>query len=281
MNAICEVVQQKETTGTTRNSVISTRYELSHTCAADYSMFDTIYADGYWGTRLDYGPDHYYGNAQWPPPVRHSASGGGSDLGIATQTSLDVLRKTIAKYNITTMIDIPSGDSNWIFDSWETDSLELYIGLDVVTAVVALNTKRFKHHSNKIFRLWNGVTCDLPKYYDRFSDTNSNSKKSVELIHSRDVLQHLPLKDVLKYLCHVFESGAKYFVVTTFPNSAENKDIQSGDYSQINLDIPPFSIPRDDDVYCEDSHPTIEEDKTCVYDLTKSWVNKWIEGKCI
>jgi hypothetical protein len=32
------------------------------------------------------------------------------------------------------MIDVPSGDVNWVLDSLETDTLPLYVGLDITSA---------------------------------------------------------------------------------------------------------------------------------------------------
>jgi hypothetical protein len=51
---------------------------------------------------------------------------------------------------VMSMIDVPCGDvRNWMFDSWETDSLKLCIQLGIVRAVVDVNKQRFEHHSNE------------------------------------------------------------------------------------------------------------------------------------
>jgi hypothetical protein len=86
------------------------------------SGFNAIYRDGRWGPRLG-TVEAFYNDAKWPPQERRSASGGGSDRGYATETSLRVLNEAIVAFNVSTMIDLPCGDVNWIFDSWPTDSL--------------------------------------------------------------------------------------------------------------------------------------------------------------
>jgi hypothetical protein len=249
------------------------------------SQFDTIYKSEFWGPKLS-KPEAFYGNAQFPPPSRSSSSGGGSDLGPRTMNSLDILRKTIVRYNISTMIDIPCGDLNWIFDSWETDSLKLYIGLDVVKPVIDLNSKRFAHHNNKVFAHWDGSYCTLPKFFkpsmggiQNLPETKQSIQhKSVDLIHSRDVLQHLTLREGLSFLCNMIMSGARVLISTTFPHGS-NRNIQPGQFYYNNLDLPPFSLPKNENE-CVETHPQLEPDQTCVYDLSGDWVKPWIQEKC-
>jgi hypothetical protein len=247
------------------------------------SQFDNVYESEFWGPKLS-KPEGFYGNAHFPPPSRSSSSGGGSDLGPRTINSLDILRKTIKRFNISTMIDIPCGDVNWIFDSWETDSLELYIGLDVVKPVIDLNSKRFAHHNNKVFAQWDGSYCNLPKFFkpsmnlQNLPDRTRLIHQSVDLIHSRDVLQHLTLQAGLSFLCNMVTSGARILISTTFPQGS-NSDIQPGQFYHNNLDLPPFSLP-DNKIECVSTHPQLESDQTCVYDLSGDWVKSWVQEKC-
>jgi hypothetical protein len=250
----------------------------SHCGNASIKIFDKIYQKGSWGGKMK-TPEYYYGNGQFPPEGRLSPSGRGSNLGYAVNVSIDFLRRTIRSYNITSMIDLPCGDANWIFDSWETDSLDAYIGLDIVTSVIALNQKRFEHHSNKLFELWDGTICALPKYYLNSGLNTEPNYYPVDLIHSRDVLQHLKLSKAMSFLCHIMNSGARVLITTTFP-SASNKKIRSGLFFHNNLDQPPFSMPRNES-NCVFTHPDMEPDLTCVYDLTSDWVRPWVQRKCL
>jgi hypothetical protein len=241
------------------------------------SAFDKIYDKAEWGGPVQNASD-FYSDAAWPPKKRGSASGPGSDLGYATQVSMQVLQGAIRRYNIRTMIDVPCGDANWIFDSLETDTMELYIGLDIVKRLVEVNAARLAHHSNKIFRHWDGAKCPFPKI------VQGTVERAVDLVHARDVLQHLPLPQGIQFLCHVFQSGARVFVTTSFLGSKTNKAIHEGDFFHNDLTGAPFNLPAPKDntiVTCTLTHPTMERDHTCVYDLTQPWVADWIvEKKC-
>ena len=116
---------------------------VPHRCESPIrGHFDKIYEKGTWasGTPLR-KPSEFYSDAAWPPKEirKPSASGAGSNLGHATETSLKIIKDTIATFNVKSMIDIPCGDTNWVFDSFETDSLPLYVGLDITGAVIELN----------------------------------------------------------------------------------------------------------------------------------------------
>jgi len=239
--------------------------------------FDKIYREGTWNHRAKTKPaEDFYGNAAWPPNRmrQQSGSGLGSNLGEATETSLSIVKETIFEHNISSMIDIPCGDANWIFDSFITDTLPVYLGLDIVKDVIEVNKLRFSHHQNKKFQLWDAVTCPLPKYQVRGM---SGEQKAFELVHVRDVLQHLPLDQGIKYICNVLNSGARVLITTTYPNMT-NKEILSGDWYKNNLEKEPFSFPKSNT--CTPTHPGIEDDHTCVYDLTDPWVNDYVSQKC-
>ena len=236
--------------------------------------FDSIYAAGGWSQSIK-TPSDFYGDATWPPPEirRRSASGKGSYLGYATETSLQIIKDTITKYNIKSMVDTSCGDANWILDSWETDSLPLYVGLDVTSAVIELNKLRFAHHSNKQFHFWDATACIIPKFQ------NGTKKQSFDLVHVRDVIQHLHIEQGVKYFCNVFKSSPRVLITTNFAEGNKNSDLSTeGSFYKNNLLLPPFSFPKVDT--CTPTHPKIEGDVTCVWDLTEPWVKDFIATKC-
>ena len=111
-----------------------------------HNAFDRVYNNGIWSNNQPLRqPADFYNNAHWPPSElsRTSASGGGSARGSETENSLAILLDTIDKYNVTSMIDVPCGDVNWIFDSYATDTLPVYIGLDISNEVLELNRLRY------------------------------------------------------------------------------------------------------------------------------------------
>ena len=111
----------------TLQSGVSAPVIMPNICqSANGSEFDNIYTNGKWAPKMQTIHD-FYSNGDWPPKKRASGSGTGSDLGYFTVESMAILRRVITEFGVNTMIDIPCGDVNWILDSWETDSMELYI----------------------------------------------------------------------------------------------------------------------------------------------------------
>jgi len=239
--------------------------------------FDKIYETGHWVSGKVKFPADFYGDAKWPPKdIRKlSGSGAGSYLGLASETSLRILKDTILSHGVRSVVDIPCGDVNWILDSYVTDTLPLYVGLDIVDAVITSNNKRYSHHENKHFFLWDATHCDLPKFFN----VTTSTEQHFDLVHVRDVIQHMPLGQGVKYFCGIFRSGAKLLVTTTYPKIVKNKDLQTeGDWYKNNLELEPFSFPRSTN--CIQTHPDLEDDSTCVYDLTLPWVREFVANKC-
>jgi len=158
-------------------------------------VFDKIYATNVWGGGLLRRPEEFYNEANWPPKdkIKISASGPGSNKGIQTVASLHALKEAIIKYNVKSMLDIPCGDVNWILDSFVTDTLPLYVGLDVASPVIEINKKRFEHHMNKHFTFWDATECTLPHCING----TTNKEEVFDLVHVRDVIQHLTLNQYL------------------------------------------------------------------------------------
>jgi hypothetical protein len=244
-------------------------------CDAGASEFDSIYKNQNWvldnETRTPMDLSRFYNNAAWPPKQVFSQSGAGSDLGYNTETSMKVLRESIQKYNITSMVDIPCGDVNWIFDSVETDRLPVYIGLDITRSIVDFDKARFEYHSNKIFLHWDGAKCRLPQ-------VSKDGAKSApaDLIHVRDVLQHLPTELALNFLCNILSSGIRILVTTSY-STQRNREVKAGGFYKNNLMKAPFDLPKP--VSSVPTHPTHEKDDTIVYELDQPWVAEWIGKK--
>ena len=257
---------------------------VPHHCISPLrGIFDKIYSRGKWfkGKSLRQ-PSDFYSDADWPPKdiQQISASGQGSDRGKATITSMKVIIDTIIKYKVRSMIDIPCGDVNWIFDSLLTDTLPVYIGLDISLGVIEVNQQRFWHHRNKHFYFWDATLCELPKfrYVSSSSSSSGQELQSVDLVHVRDVIQHMTLEQGVAYFCNVFKSGPKVLITTTFPDSKVNHGAKEGGFYENNLQLEPFSFPPGAD--CVATHPEHEADLTCVYDLKEAWVQQFVATKC-
>jgi hypothetical protein len=242
------------------NLLKSFSLEMTSKCTgSETHAFDKIYAKGEWGPPLVSDPRYYYTYGFVQNLTRVSSSGWGSNVGPATQASLAFLSSVINEFRVTSMIDVPCGDMNWQTQSWELDSIEHFAGLDITKSVIELNQLKFRFHSNKRFAV-HDLACPLP----RFRRLHATMSEPFELVHVRDVIQHMPLSKGVAAIANVRASGARLLVATTFPASS-NVDIQEGGFYHNNLDAAPFTLPKP--VKCVETHRELEPDLTCLYVL--------------
>ena len=207
------------------------------------------------------------------PNTRKSASGDGSQLGPMTSTSLEFLCNAIATTRVQTLVDVPCGDMNWQLGCWETTSLRAYVGLDIVEELVAVSSQRFAHHSNKRFAAWDIALCPMPKIVVSGGGDGSGPP---EMVHMRDMLQHLVLDRAVTALANVILSGTRYLVTTSYfsrsnqsnPNLAARRT-KDGGWRPYDLFLPPFELPAP--VRCAPAHGTAklrsqyDFDHICLY----------------
>lgn len=154
-----------------------------------------------------------------------SVSGEGSDDLQTAQIKIH-LPKLLEQYNIKTMLDLPCGDFNWMKD---VDlNLDKYIGGDIVEEIVELNNQKYSNPDRE-FRVLNLIEDKLPK---------------TDLLFCRDCLVHLSFEDIFKSIANIKKCGIKYLMTTTFPECQENKNITTGDWRIINLELSPFNFPK-------------------------------------
>jgi hypothetical protein len=150
-----------------------------------------------------------------------SVSGAGSELSATNHLRVD-LERIFIDWDIKSILDIPCGDFNWMqhVNLGKTN----YIGGDIVTSLSENNENLYKTR-NISFRTLDLTTDDLPK---------------VDLIFCRDCLVHLTYKEICKALVNIKRSGSKYVMFTSFINTPKNRDILTGEWRKINLEVPPF-----------------------------------------
>lgn len=160
-----------------------------------------------------------YENNLWCSP--ESVSGGGSEMQ-NTKVIRRELPVLIQKFGITSILDIPCGDWNWMKDVDLCGAS--YIGADIVDPLIGLNKANYTNTDFRVLDLINDV---LPK---------------VDLIFVRDCLGHLSNDNVSLALRNCQESGSKYLLATSFTKWDMNPDIENGGWKCINLMIPPFQL---------------------------------------
>lgn len=158
---------------------------------------------------------------------RESRSGAGSDL---SQTA--IIRQEIPRilYQIgaKSLLDAPCGD--WFWMQHVDLGVDLYVGADIVPALIAQNQMRYSAPGRE-FRCLNLTEDDLPQ---------------VDVIFSRDCLVHLTLQDARRMVANFKRSGSTYLLTTTFTDYTKNVELSGANsfWRPLNMQVSPFDFPR-------------------------------------
>jgi hypothetical protein len=153
-----------------------------------------------------------------------SISGPGSDTD-QTRQIVEHLPAILRNYDISTMLDLPCGDFNWM-KQVDLSNIE-YCGADILSDLVNKNAKQYARENIRFEKL----------------DLLRDKLPPVDLILCRDCLIHLSYDDMFQALDNICASGSEYLLTTTFPGSTENRDIATGQGRNINLEAYPFNLP--------------------------------------
>jgi hypothetical protein len=155
-----------------------------------------------------------------------SRSGRGSTLAYTKP-----LRKSLARYlrklKVEVLLDAPCGDFNWMRHVRLPDGVR-YIGGDIVAPLID-ELQRAHGNASYSFRTMDIVEDPLPL---------------ADLWICRDVLFHLSNADILWVFENFAASSIPHMLTTTYGFPKSNDDIRSGGFRFINLQLPPFGLPR-------------------------------------
>jgi SAM-dependent methyltransferase len=152
-----------------------------------------------------------------------SVSGRGSN---AEQTArlVSELPGLLRDLQVTSLLDIPCGDFFWMK---QVDLAGIqYTGADIVPELVEKN--RQYETRNIRFQVLDLLTSGLPQ---------------ADLVLSRDCFIHLSHADVFRALNNLLRSGSEYLLTTTFPEHRRNRDICTGQFRILNLELEPYRFP--------------------------------------
>ena len=154
-----------------------------------------------------------------------TVSGAGSTLE-QTNKIASGIELFIQQENITSLLDLPCGDFNWM----QVVNLNgtSYIGGDIVPELISENNKLYANNSVSFQQL------DLLK----------DNLPPSDLILNRDCFVHFSYEDIFQALKNIEKSGAKYFMSTSFPELTLNYNIVTGDWRPLNLELAPFNFPK-------------------------------------
>jgi len=159
-----------------------------------------------------------------------SVSGFGSGLEYTKNLRIN-LQLIIEKFEISTILDLACGDCNWIKSFFRNHEVE-YLGCDIVKPLIEKNRELYGNDLVK-FEVMNVVKDELP---------------SAELVICRDLLFHLPNREILKVLSNICRTESRYLLLTSHIDDARdpfsNVDIEAGDFRRLDLFREPFCLPR-------------------------------------
>ena len=166
--------------------------------------------------------EEFYQTNKWGD--EESVSGPGSRLDF-TDKIRNELPSLSDQFNLSTVLDIPCGDYNWMrFVDWHVN----YIGADIVDDLIK-NNQQLYGNKNRIFKKLNIIEDELPQ---------------VDLVICRDCLVHFSFEDIFRTLRNLKRSGSSYLLTTTMIDRKKNKNIVTGEFRPINLQKPPFNFPE-------------------------------------
>lgn len=164
-----------------------------------------------------------YENNKWSSD--ESVSGPGSSVD-QTRVVREYVSHVLRKYEISSILDIPCGDFNWM------SRVELgkiaYTGADIVPNIVELNIERYASGTVEFLLM----------------DILNDQLRDVDLIICRDCLVHLSNKQINKSLRNICSTSSKYLLTTGFTDTLRNRDIAHGEWRPINLSVAPFGLPQ-------------------------------------
>ena len=161
-----------------------------------------------------------------------SLSGKGSNLAVTEKLRTE-LPGLLKKHAVTSILDIPCGDFNWM-GSVDLNGID-YIGADIVPELIEGN--RIHEDRNRRFMVLDLIETPLPKS---------------DLVFTRDCIVHLSTEHAQKAIANIRASGARLLMATTFPESGTNQDILTGQWRPLDMTKPPFSFPDPIDIIFEE-----------------------------
>lgn len=172
---------------------------------------------------------------------QESISGWGSELR-NTERVIRELPGLLARFGVRSMLDLPCGDFNWMRHV-NLDGVD-YIGADIVESLVAANRATYGEGPGRCFLHLDLLRGPLP---------------DADLILCRDCLFHFSHEDVFRALARFAGTRARYLLTTTFTYRSypRNANIETGQWTPINLEMAPFDLASPLALLIEGSHESI------------------------
>ncbi len=153
-----------------------------------------------------------------------SRSGPGSSLE-QTARIREMLPELCRQLGVRTLLDLPCGDLHWM--AGVSPPGVQYIGADLVPEVVARNAVLYAAPMRRFLQL----------------DLLSSPLPAADLLLCRDCLVHLSFAHLRIAVENIRSSPITWLLTTTFTAETANRDVTTGDWRPLGLELPPFNFP--------------------------------------
>ena len=194
---------------------------------------------------------------------KESVSGLGSEQ-INTINVKKGIVNIINEYKINSILDAPCGDFNWIQDIINNNIK--YIGADIVKDLIDKNLIQFYKKNINFIQL----------------DITTDNLPDTDLMICRDCLIHLSFKRIKLFLQNIKKSNIKFILLTSYKlkdsqKKIKNLDITDGEFREIDMNEPPFSLPEPITRILDKDEQTKKSGYYCYLNLyTKDQIDKLI-----
>lgn len=179
---------------------------------------------------------------------------GGNGVGSTppkTQLIQQGLAELVRRRGIRRIVDLGCGDATWILPI--AFEIESYVGVDVCPDVIARNQEvvtRIERAAAGRGKPW----TRLPQF--QVIEGPGDPLPQGDLVVSRDCLQHLSNDQVVAALAQAGRA-APLILTTTYPQTGRNVNIAAGGFRPINLQAPPFNLPKPIEVLADSDRKTM------------------------
>lgn len=133
------------------------------------------------------------------------------------------------QYGITRLFDAPCGDFYWMKHLLTAHPMD-YVGGDIVQPMIERNNERYADTRTRFIHV----------------DITRGPFPEADVWLCRATFCHLSQADIFRALRRFANSGISYILVScTNPDGFANTDIVTGDYHRVDLQSPPYSLPRE------------------------------------
>ena len=164
----------------------------------------------------------------WSGGGDETVSGSGSTLAY-TEDLRPALARLFHELEIRSVVDAPCGDFNWM-SRVDLTGID-YTGLDIVEEIIAENDARHRG----------------PGRTFAVSDATKDPLPAADMLICRDLLLHLPFRNIADLLANVAKAPFKWVLITSYVNDTNTDIRRPGLARELNLCAAPFGFSKEDE----------------------------------